>query len=143
MESLAAKEVIEYFDSKDLTIKLVEEDLIKSSWGFDGGDMDIFVQFIDDDERAHVEGINFIKVPMEKRDRIIPIINQVNSEYCFVKFVLNTNSGQICARLDTILGTEKRGEVCYELVMRTLNVVEDAYPQFMKAIWSQEQEGRS
>ena len=42
----------------------------------------------------------------------------------------------INARCDNIIQLDTCGENCYELMIRMLKIVEDAYPSFMKALWA-------
>lgn len=98
--------------------------------------MDMYFQFDDSDTHVHVEGLNFIKVPESKYDKLYKLLNECNDQYAHIKFVLDTENGQIVARDDDIIQLDTCGEECYELTYRMLKVVEDAYPKFMKAIWA-------
>ena len=99
------------------------------------------MQIDDEDTHVHLEGINFIKIPEDWYGTIYETINECNDAYNHVKFVLNTGGpdvGQISAREDDIIQIESCGAECFELMLRMVRIVEDAYPKFMKVLWGQD-----
>lgn len=136
MAGMAAKMVSQFFETQDLKLNQLEEDLLKIGWNFEGGSIDIFFKFNEDDTRVHLEGINFIRVPEEKYDAMYKVLNECNDAYIHVKFVLDTENGQICARDDDIIQLDTCGPECNELMIRMVQIVQDAYPKFMKAMWA-------
>ena len=73
---------------------------------------------------------------LNKYDALYKVLNECNDRYIYVKFVLDEENGQINARCDNIIQLDTCGENCYELMVRMLKIVEDAYPSFMKALWT-------
>lgn len=136
MAGMAAKMVLAFFETQETKATELRDDLIRVGWNFDGGTMEIFLQFDESNTHVHLEGMNFIKVPENKYDNLYKILNECNDTYSHVKFVLDTEDGQINARDDDVIQLDSCGEECFELMIRMLRVVEDAYPKFMKAIWA-------
>lgn len=136
MARMAAKLVSQYFESRETKASVLEDDLLRIGWGFDGGSMEIFFKFDDEDAHVHLEGVNFIKVPDNKYDAMYKVLNECNDAYTHVKFVLDTENGQIMARDDDVIQLDSCGPECFELMIRMVRVVEDAYPKFMKAMWA-------
>ena len=138
MAGMAAKMVSQYFQTKDTKANELREDLLRIGWEFNGGSIEIFFKFDDSDSHVHLEGINFIKVPEDKFDSLAlyKTINECNNEYVHVKFVLNAEEGQIIARDDDVIQLDSCGPECFELMIRMVQIVEDAYPRFMKALWA-------
>lgn len=136
MAGMAAKMVMAFFEAKETKATELQENLLRVGWNFQGGSMDIFFQFDESDTHVHLEGLNFIKVPENKYDEIYRVLNECNDKYSHVKFVLDTENGQLNARDDDVIQLDSCGEECFELMIRMLSVVEDAYPKFMKAIWA-------
>ncbi len=136
MAGMAVKLVAQYFEAKDAKAQEVEEDLLRIGWNFEGSSIDIFLHFDESDTHVHLEGINFIKVPEDKFDRMYKVVNQVNNEYKLVKFTLDEESAQIVARDDAVIQLDSCGEECFELMIRMVQIVEDAYPTLMKGIWA-------
>ena len=50
--------------------------------------------------------------------------------------MLDTEHNQIIARDDEIIQLDTCGPECYELMVRMVKIVEDAFPLFMKAMWA-------
>lgn len=132
----AAKMVSAFFESQDTKLNELRDDLLLIGWGFEGGSIRIFFSFDESCTHVHLEGREFIKVPAEKYDAIYKTLNECNDQYVHVKFVLDTESGEICARDDDIIQLDSCGEECFELMIRMVKIVEDAYPKFMKALYA-------
>lgn len=136
MAGMAAKMVAAYFEAQDTKPNVLKEDLLRLGWEIEGGSMDVFFDFDESDTHVHLEGLNFIKVPENKYDAMYKVLNECNDNYSHIKFVLDTEHGQINARDDAVIQLDSCGEECFELMIRMVKVVEDAFPKFMKAIWS-------
>lgn len=136
MALMAAKMVEAFFQSQGVTVEAIREDLIAGGYGFDGGSMKIFFHFDETDSHVHLEGVDFVQVPENKYDNMYKILNECNDQYTHVKFVLDTEHGQINARDDDVIQLDSCGPECFELMIRMVRVVEDAYPKFMKAMWA-------
>ena len=136
MAGMAAKMVSKFFESQDTKAQELEEGLLVIGWGFNGGQIRIFFKFDESDTHVHLEGMDFINVSEDKYDSMYKVINECNDKYNHIKFVLDTEHGQICARDDDIIQLDSCGPECFELMIRMVKVVEDAYPMFMKAMWA-------
>ena len=136
MAGMVANLVSQYFQAQDTKVRELRDDLLSVGWNFEGGSLQIFLQFNEEDNRVHLEGLDFAKVPENKYDALYKVLNECNDRYIYVKFVLDEENGQINARCDNIIQLDTCGENCYELMVRMLKIVEDAYPSFMKALWT-------
>ena len=138
MAEMAAKMVSQFFEAQDTRANEVQEGVLRIGWSFDGGTIEIFFDFDETDTHVHLEGLNFIKVPEDKFDSLAlyKTINECNCTYTHVKFVLDTENGQILARDDDVIQLDSCGPECYELMMRMVRIVQDAFPKFMKAMWA-------
>jgi len=132
----AAKMVSAFFESRDIKLSELSDDLLMIGAQFEGGTIRIYFSFDDSCNHVHVEGREFIKVPAEKYDAIYKTLNECNDQYLYIKFVLDTEGGMICARDDEIIQLESCGEECFELMYRMVKVVEYTYPIFMKALYA-------
>lgn len=136
MAGMAVKMVSAFLEAKETKAKEINEDLLKIGWDIKDTSIDIFFKFDDSDTHVHIEGINFIKVPEDKYEIMYKVLNDCNYMYTHVKFALDTEQGQIVAMDDAVIQLDSCGEECFELMLRMLQIVEDAYPKFMKAIWA-------
>ena len=136
MAGMASKLVSQFFESQDAKARELREDLLSIGWNFEGGSLEIFFKFDESDTHVHLEGLNFIRVPENKYDAMYKVLNECNDQYTHVKFVLDTENGQINARDDDVIQLDSCGPECFELMIRMVKIVEDAYPKFMKAMWA-------
>ncbi len=60
--------------------------------------------------------------------------NFLNSKYRWVKFYITDKSDAVCSN-DALLD-EDCGAECLQLVLRMVDIIDDAYPVFMKALYS-------
>ena len=136
MAGMAAKLVAAFLESKETKVTVLEENLLRTGWNFEGGSVDIYFDFDETDSHVHVEGINFCSVPKSRYDNVYRALNECNNRFSHIKFVLNEERGSLAAREDAVIQLDTCGEECYELMIRMVQVVESAYPIFMKAIWA-------
>ena len=61
--------------------------------------------------------------------------NQLNKEYRWVKFYLDDDS-DVVAQIDAYVDEETCGSECASLVKRMVNIVDEGYPTFMRAMWA-------
>ncbi len=78
---------------------------------------------------------DFIKVTEDKYANALLAVNQCNSKYRWVKFIIDD---EMCinAQDDAVITPDTAGEETFELLARMLNIVDECYPIFMKAIWA-------
>lgn len=136
MAGMAKKIVAQFMETKGIKLRDVSETILCCSTGFEGGSADVFMDFNADDAHVHFRGMNFIKVPKDKCDVMLKAVNECNDKFSHIKFVLDMENGQITAQDDDIIQLDSCGIECYELLFRTVGVIEAAYPIFMKALWS-------
>lgn len=67
---------------------------------------------------------------------IYPAINSLNKHFRFAKFVLDTDDNTIQAEWDAAFRSRDVGEICYELLIRMVDICDTAYPDLMKALWA-------
>lgn len=60
--------------------------------------------------------------------------NKLNNEYRWLKFSIDDDN-EATAAIDAVITPENSGEVCYELLARSVNIIDDVYPRLMKARW--------
>lgn len=89
-----------------------------------------------DAEAVAIRVYDIVKVPEEKVDMIYPAISSLNKHFRFAKFVLDTDDNTIQAELDAAFRSRDVGEICYELLIRMVDICNKAYPDLMKALWA-------
>ncbi len=60
--------------------------------------------------------------------------NELNNQYRWVKFYIDSDGDAVCS-IDAYIGDDC-GEECVALVHRVVNITDKAFPVFMKALYS-------
>ncbi|MDO4797789.1 MAG: YbjN domain-containing protein [Coriobacteriales bacterium] len=97
--------------------------------------IDVFFWFDPDGETMHFGSGVIAHVPENKTDVALRAINEANVNYRWLTFFLDKDN-DIVASGDAILSPNVVGDTCHELLNRTLNICDEAYSKFMKAIWA-------
>ena len=97
----------------------------------------ITLVFFFDDEGEHVEiySWSIASVPPEKRSAILEVCNKLNYEYRWGRFYIDKDN-EVAADMHAIITTSTIGSTCTELMFRMINVIDDAYPTIMTALWN-------
>ncbi|MBR1781077.1 MAG: YbjN domain-containing protein [Oscillospiraceae bacterium] len=61
--------------------------------------------------------------------------NELNKKYRWVKFYLDDDC-DVVAQIDAYIDDETCGQECTNLVKRVVNIVDEGYPVFMRALYS-------
>ena len=95
------------------------------------------VCFISKDESndVAVRLMGLLRAPAAKRAQVLEQINAVNRKYRFLKFVL-TDDGDVHGEYDFPTKLKEVGAAAVELLARTMQIVDEAYPELMHAAWS-------
>ena len=76
---------------------------------------------------AHVEN--------HQKSRILRTLNRLNDKYRFVRFTLDSDN-DIKVEYDFPEKTQNIGAVALEMLLRTVSIVDSAYPELMRDLWS-------
>ena len=126
---------------KDANLKVFidESDTSSSVWlqfGIkNGGNYRIRFISKDDDNDVAVRVFSLVEVDESKQAKVLPIINQLNSKYRFVKFVLDSD-GDINLEYDYLVRCPNPAVSAREIVIRIVKIVDEAYPELMRAMWA-------
>lgn len=139
---------------KTQKLDLIAEELERISWkfqkttagplnvietGVSGDNMSVKIRLISlrEDEEFKILSEDFAKIPQEKLAAGYQLINKMNRTYKFVKFTIDDDGDVSCQwDLPTSLPNEVVGKLGVEIVMRMSNIIDNAYPEFMKLIWA-------
>lgn len=138
MANAAAKMFVAQLESENLNYKLLgdDQDCVFASWKLDNTRIEIYFYFGEDNEDVHIEGREFLKVPENKYEAMYKACSQMNRKYRWIKFDVNEKDGEIVAECDAVIQLDSCAAEVFELMIRTTNIVDDVYPEFMKAMWS-------
>jgi len=71
----------------------------------------------------------------DKHEKLYPLLNQLQEKYRFLRFTLDADN-DIKLEYDIPLLTTGIGAVSLELLLRTMQIVDDVYPDLMKCSWA-------
>ena len=96
----------------------------------------INVIFDADDNGTHVAFRTvFENCPDDRISDMLVICNELNIKYRWVKFCIDKDN-DIMLEDDAIVSPETAGEECFELVIRTANIMQDVKPTIMRGLYA-------
>ena len=141
--SARAKANLEAFamalEQNDIKFNDVSDDktaVVRIGYGLDNiDDLVLFFFFDADGGTMHMGSAAICHVPDAKVPALLQAVNQANIVYRWLTFYLDKDN-DLVASADQILSPDTVGDTCRELLSRSLSIIDEAYPSFMKAIWS-------
>ena len=95
---------------------------------------DAAVIFDANEKSAGVRVFKLANVSEEKRGQVLATLNHINSTYRWIKLTLHDN-GDVNVEADALISQETVGRVMVELMLRAVKIVDEAYPELMRAVW--------
>ena len=129
----------EAFDEKGIKYAVEESEkfsYVKAGFHSETG-TPVTVLFIssDEDNDVAVCANSLVKLPEAKLPELMMVVNDLNCEYRFIKFVVNKNH-ELRAEFDLPIRTDNVGPVAVEMFVRFMQLIDKALPVLMKAIWA-------
>lgn len=103
--------------------------------GKHGNDLSFTFFFDPTGDTVNVKMFSICKVGEEKLMNMYVTLNEINYEYRWIKMYMD-NDNEVTASGDAIINPETAGEECFEILLRYLSILDDAYPRIMKALWA-------
>ncbi len=94
-----------------------------------------------DDTNVAMRIYKLLKYPPERTGDILSVACDVNSDFRFVKFCVDTKTNTVDVEYDFAREMENIGEAAYELLQRAGDIIDQAYPKFMSSIYGSSKEG--
>lgn len=94
-----------------------------------------FHVMVDNDVSAQVKCVNVCKFPEEKNLLILQMCNQLNYKYRWTTWSVSP-SGMVGAQIDMEATEETATELLFRYLCRLNNIIDEAYPTLMKAIYA-------
>jgi len=136
--SLTLKMTAAYFDSINYKYQVVDENVMRV--GISGlsnkGRMDVFLIFDPNDRTVGLRSHDYCAFSESKKPAMYEICSKMNEEFRWVKFYVDERDCTVTLGDDAVVQVDSCGEELLELVSRMCNIADDAYPNFMKAIWA-------
>lgn len=140
----ATESIEAYFSSKGINFNVSEEDessvltLIMES-----EHTSFRARFISNCEDSNVAYriYSLLKFPADRTDDILRVANDANNDFRFVKFCVDTKTNTVDVEFDFLRKVENIGEAAYEMLGRSVNIIDECYPKFMQCIYGGAREG--
>ena len=142
--------ISEAFDRHNIKYRVIENEalsLIEAGFNIQGVPAVRFHFFSQDDDHNDVQmritGI-LCKVEKEKRAAMLEACNRINSEMRFLKFYLDKD-GDVMGQADLPAAASEdcAGECCFELFVRSMQILDRCYRYFPEAYYSAPASGNS
>lgn len=62
--------------------------------------------------------------------------NKLNNEYRWAKFSIDKDN-ELAVAIDAVIKESTAGDVCYELLARMVNIIDETYPRYMRIRWGE------
>lgn len=126
-----------YMDQNNIKYTDVKEHVVKVVYTGDNlNSIPVYVFFDKDgDPLVTFKCWNIANFKEDKRAAGIIACNELNNQYRWVTFYLDKD-GDIQAQIDAYIDSDTCGDICSKLVRRVVNIVDEAYPTFMKVLWA-------
>lgn len=120
---------------KVFTEEVGEASQVWLQFGIDNGGS-YRIRFIssDEDNDVSIRVYSLISLKGDQRVRILPALNFINNKYRFVKFVCDKD-GDVNVEYDYPVRTINPAASAEEMIRRFVNIIDEAYPVLMKAMW--------
>lgn len=133
---IAFETALEQHDIKYVELENTTQPAVRIGYNMQNiSQLDVFFWFDPDGATLHYGSGVIAHVPENKADQALQAINAANTKFRWLTFFLDANLN-IVASGDHILAPNVVGDTCIELLNRTLNICDEAYVSFMKAIWA-------
>ena len=132
------EEFIAFMEEKNIKYRDIDECAVSVAFSSDTIPQGVKVLVIFDAENrnaVHFIASGFVKVTESKFAAELLAVNEANAKFRWVKFYIDDNMN-IMAEDDAILDMSSVGSEVTNLVFRICNIVEEAYPSFMSALYS-------
>lgn len=134
----AAEEIIEQFEERDIRFRVQElEESTRISADVLVDYTSFTVVFISDNEEndISVRVPHFVRFLEKDRAEVLRVSNEMNGKYRFCKFTVNSELGSVAIEYDFPEKTGSIGAAAVELFQRIMQIAEEAFPFYMRAIW--------
>ncbi len=126
-----------YLEEKGIKYTTDDETKVRVSFNVDNAPSIAVNVFFDKEGAGKVRFVvwSIGKFPDAKLAAGMAACNALNAKYRWVKFYIDSDN-EGCADMDAIVDEETVGPECYELLLRMVNIVDEAYPEIMRALYA-------
>lgn len=136
---MAAKVTTAYFDSHGLHYEILGDngEALRAGFKMDNRaeGLKVLMIFDNDTKGCKVCAYDIVKFSDAKKEVMYRVCNSLNAKYRWIKFFVDESDNTITAQDDAVIELDSCGEEVLQCCLQLVNIVDDAYPEIMKAIW--------
>lgn len=126
---------MEFLDENDIEYDDLDDGLLKIEFGGDNlKSIDVVVLFEEDNPDVSVTSFSIGNF-QNNYESGLRVCNEMNKEYKWVRFYLD-NDADVVANIYTTVDEYDCGDYCITAVKRLIDIIDEAYPNFMRALWN-------
>ncbi|MBE7036709.1 MAG: YbjN domain-containing protein [Ruminococcaceae bacterium] len=139
--ALAADRFKSFLENKSIRYDYYEptekrNEAVKVTYKGDNADKVSVIFFFDKDGKSvNVKSFSIAKIPSNKLMDMYVALNELNCEYRWVKFYVDSDN-EVTVSGDAIINADSVGAECHELLVRYVDIIDKVYPRLMKVLWS-------
>lgn len=132
--SLAKDVIKESFIAKDFHPLEYDDNTLAFVYSLPNGQANIIIDTSDNNKHISYIIANFCKVPEDKKDVLIKLMNDLNQKYRYAKFYIDEDN-DINIRIDAMLPLDACGEFSVDYVGLIVDILDESYKEIMRGIW--------
>ncbi len=139
--SLVADRFTSFMDEKGIRYDYFERtekrnEAVKITYSGENAESISVIFFFDDNNKSvNVKSFSIAKIPSNKLMDVYVILNELNAEYRWVKFFVDSDN-EVTVSGDALVDATSAGPECHEIMIRYINIIDEVYPRLMKVLWS-------
>ena len=127
-----------YLDHRGIKYEDCDLYTVRVTWNCENINKIVVVVSFDEDGEGYVQlsawAIANFTGNDEKLLKGLVVCNVLNEKFRWVKFFLDDDK-DLNVKIDAVIDSETVGEECFSLMRRIINIVDEAYPLILKALW--------
>lgn len=135
----ATEKIYNHLSAKGISCrKMKRDDVSIVEAGFSGKNVaQIILRFFSNSEENDValRAFDIAKYPPDRRALMCVALDEINSKYRYAKFVTNPKENTVQVEMDIPQSVTNVEEAAFELMLRAVRIIDEAYPTIMKVIW--------
>ncbi len=101
------------------------------------------ILFFQKSQSMQIQILDIISVPPEKLQALFGVVNELNQEYRFAKFYIDSIDMSVEMNMDVLLPPDvDTGVLCYDAVIRAMQICDDAYKKLMYSVYADQYLGK-
>lgn len=101
------------------------------------------ILFFQKSQSMQIKILDIIPIPPEKLQELLGVVNELNQEYRFAKFYIDSIDLSTEMEMDVLLPADMdTGVLCYDAVIRAMQICDDAYTKLMYSVYADQYLGK-